>query len=219
MIQFKRGIKKSWLSLTEPLAEGQPGYDKERHKIKIGNGKDLWAKLPYASGLSADEILSAESEAKLKYLADPEDTSLITYGTESPDKSTVGQIYLQYYDTEPEVDYIVESGANGIWTYQKWASGIAECCGILNLTAAVQNPFESNTLYYDSKTMKPVNYPFTFAKIPSEIATLQSPGGLAWLASRGANTNKASAVYSIISTDNQGTAKYNISLRVKGFWK
>ena len=26
-------------------------------------------------------------------------------------------------------DYIVEQGASGIWTYRKWASGIAECWG------------------------------------------------------------------------------------------
>ena len=27
------------------------------------------------------------------------------------------------------VDYIVEQGESGIWTYRKWASGIAECWG------------------------------------------------------------------------------------------
>lgn len=28
-----------------------------------------------------------------------------------------------------EADYIVEQGTSGIWTYRKWASGIAECWG------------------------------------------------------------------------------------------
>lgn len=27
------------------------------------------------------------------------------------------------------VDYIVEQGTSGIWTYRKWSSGIAECWG------------------------------------------------------------------------------------------
>lgn len=29
----------------------------------------------------------------------------------------------------PMADYIVEQGTDGIWTYRKWASGIAECWG------------------------------------------------------------------------------------------
>ena len=28
-----------------------------------------------------------------------------------------------------EVDYIIEQGASGMWTYRKWSSGIAECWG------------------------------------------------------------------------------------------
>lgn len=28
-----------------------------------------------------------------------------------------------------EVDYVVDEGIDGIWTYRKWASGIAECWG------------------------------------------------------------------------------------------
>jgi hypothetical protein len=35
MIQFKRGKTSSWYSQKTPLAEGQPGYDKDKHKIKI----------------------------------------------------------------------------------------------------------------------------------------------------------------------------------------
>lgn len=31
-------------------------------------------------------------------------------------------------------DYVVETGTDGIWTYRKWASGIAECWGGGSLT-------------------------------------------------------------------------------------
>ena len=30
---------------------------------------------------------------------------------------------------DPQSDYVVEQGTDGIWTYRKWASGIAECWG------------------------------------------------------------------------------------------
>lgn len=34
------------------------------------------------------------------------------------------------------VDYPVEEGTQGIWTYRKWASGIAECWGLYHITGA-----------------------------------------------------------------------------------
>lgn len=33
------------------------------------------------------------------------------------------------------VDYIVEEGTSGIWTYRKWASGKAECWGATTIRA------------------------------------------------------------------------------------
>lgn len=32
-------------------------------------------------------------------------------------------------------DYVIETGTSGIWTYRKWASGIAECWGYQNTDA------------------------------------------------------------------------------------
>ena len=61
-------------------------------------------------------------------------------------------------------DYVVESGKSGIWTYQKWNSGIAECWGIysasgVNLTASHYSGF-----YYSASIS--VSLPFTFAVAP-----------------------------------------------------
>ena len=219
MIQFRRGSTKSWKSTKVKLAAGQPGYDKDKHKIKIGDGTKLWSALPYVGGLSAKEILDSEDNAKSKAKADAEDITLITYGTEAPDKYTVGQLYLQQYDVDPEVDYVVSSGINGIWTYQKWKSGIAKCWGTLNLSTNIQTAFDGVGLYHDTK-MKNITYPFTFKEIPTETVTLQSPGTIVWLASKSKNTIKASGVYVLISPDKQTTnADYTISIQVEGLWK
>lgn len=47
-----------------------------------------------------------------------------------------------------KVDYIVEQGTSGIWTYRKWNSGIAECWGTHSWTITAWNGwgniFESN---------------------------------------------------------------------------
>lgn len=220
MIQIKRGSKSNWLKLEKPLADGQPGYDKSKNKIKVGNGEDLWADLPYASGLFAKEVLCELEEAKTRLNSDSEDKTLITYGTTSPDENTIGQVYLQHYDTSPETDYIIGAGVDGIWTYQKWNSGIARCFGTFEVTTAIQAA-AGKALYQNSSKIERISYPFTFKDTPSEIATVQSPGGLVWIAaSKGLNTKTQTANYSLISIDKQtNQATYRISLSVEGFWE
>ena len=219
MIQIRRGTTKSWRSTKIKLASGQPGYDKDKHKIKIGDGSSDWEKLPYASGISAEEVLDSEKNAKDRAKTDSEDKVIITYGTEVPDKNTIGQLYLQQYDAEPEADYVVSSGIDGDWTYQKWKSGIAKCWCTIELSTNIQNAFDGSELFHDNK-MKSIKYPFTFKEVPSEVATLQSPGLIAWLASKTKNSKTTSGVYALISPDKQSTnADFIISLQVKGLWR
>ena len=78
MIKFKRGSTKSWQSTEFKLGAGQPGYDKDKNKLKIGDGENSWINLPYIGGLTSQEILNEENIAKLLYAQDAENTTLIT---------------------------------------------------------------------------------------------------------------------------------------------
>lgn len=242
MIQFKRGKSSSWSKQKQPLADGQPGYDKDRKKIKIGNGKDSWDDLPDASGMFADEILDSEKNAKIKVAAKlalnplgglvnkilkKEDRPIFTYGEEAPDKDTVGQVYLQYYDTEPEVDYVVSSGINNGWMYQKWRSGRATCQGTFSLETQISEELPSG-LYKSTHSLKSIKYPFEFiiddkAPAPAELITLQSPGWIAWpvgTRNDSSSRKKTSATYNIVSTDKQANeATYLFSIQVAGYWR
>jgi hypothetical protein len=218
MIKFKRGKTKNWRLQTKILADGQPGYDKDKHKIKVGDGQKLWAELPYASGLSAEEILDSEENAKKKYSKDAEDITLFTYGTATPNDKTVGKVYLQYYSTAPEVDHIISYGTDGIWTYQIWNSGLARCWGKLSITAPIKNAFDKKDfLYCDTKVMTSVSYPIPFKKMPTETVTLQSSGNIVWAACNKNNTAKGTGTYSLISPDTQDSAKYVLSISVEGY--
>lgn len=46
-----------------------------------------------------------------------------------------------------QIDYIVEQGTSDIWTYRKWASGVAECWGITgDISVNYTNPWQE--IYY-----------------------------------------------------------------------
>lgn len=220
MIKIMRGTTKNWESHNIVLGAGQPGYDKNRHKLKIGDGVSDWNNLPYAGGLSEEEVLDSEANARVRRLADKESISIMTYGSDNPDEKTVGKLYLQYYDAEPEVDYVIETGANGIWSYRKWSSGRAECCGTLSVTKSVQTAFDGIELFHSIDSVGDVVYPITFAEIPSELASLQSASGVAWLAGCDKKNSKSnSGKYKIISPDSLANATYYITFNVSGYWK
>lgn len=44
-IQFKRGSSARWLELNPILADGEPGYDTDKGRLKIGDGVTPWTDL------------------------------------------------------------------------------------------------------------------------------------------------------------------------------
>ena len=132
---------------------------------------------------------------------DKNEHAVITYGTEAPTNRTAGELYLQYYDAEPEADYVVEFGINGIWTYRKWKSGLAECWGTAAIKASLQNDFEDVNLFYNSTIIERIDYPIEFIKTPVECTNLLSSSGVAWLASKSLNSKSSTAAYAVISAD------------------
>ena len=220
MIQFRRGSTASWKKLKTPLAAGQPGYDKDKHKIKVGDGAKLWDSLPYAS-ITEEEVLDSEINAKLRIAEDHESLAIITYGTAGPDSKTVGKLYLQQYSTEPEADYIIETGTKDGWLYRKWKSGIATCSKVHSINTTVQTSIDSSRLYQNTSEIAAISYPFVFKSVPAETVSLQSPSGMVWLAaSKRTNTVDKSALYNLVSPDKlTNSTTYKLSIHVEGFWK
>ena len=229
MIQFKRGTTDSWKKLKKPLAAGQPGYDKDRKKLKIGDGEASWEELPDASGLRMEEILLSEADAKkqkagilkpldlLRKMLKTAGRPIFTYGEETPNKDTIGQVYLQCYDAEPEVDYVVESGVDGIWTYSIYKSGNVHCWGILRLATPVQSAVGNGSFFINNITMNNIKYPVTFNAPPIEVVTLNTATNkIAWLASKEACSASATGIYTIISYDKHDNATFEIVFDIKG---
>lgn len=49
-IQYRRGTAAQWTSVNPVLAQGEPGYEYDTGKFKVGNGVNNWNALPYSSG-------------------------------------------------------------------------------------------------------------------------------------------------------------------------
>ena len=59
-IQFKRGSKKAWNVLNLVLEAGEPGFEKDTSRFKIGDGKTPWNDLPYQDQAN-NSIYSADT--------------------------------------------------------------------------------------------------------------------------------------------------------------
>jgi hypothetical protein len=50
-IQYRRGPASQWATDNPILAIGEPGYETDTGKFKVGNGSSAWNSLPYSSGI------------------------------------------------------------------------------------------------------------------------------------------------------------------------
>lgn len=48
-IKLRRGTAAQWTSANSVLASGEPGFETDTNKFKIGNGSDPWNNLPYTA--------------------------------------------------------------------------------------------------------------------------------------------------------------------------
>lgn len=49
-IQIRRGKAAFWESENPILHDGEPGYEKDTRRLKIGDGSTHWRELPYSAG-------------------------------------------------------------------------------------------------------------------------------------------------------------------------
>ena len=68
-IQFKRGKASSWVTLNPVLLPGEPGFEIDTGKIKIGNGVDDWETLKYV-GEDKELIVTADTRDQFPPVGD-----------------------------------------------------------------------------------------------------------------------------------------------------
>lgn len=69
-IQLKRGKSSSWISLNPILAPGEPGFELDTGKLKIGDGEKAWLDLAYL-GEDKTVIVTADTHFDFPIIGDP----------------------------------------------------------------------------------------------------------------------------------------------------
>ena len=114
-----------------------------------------------------------------------------------------------------KVDYIVEQGTSGIWTYRKWNSGIAECWGTYTASTAITTSSAAYGGYRSGQITAP-NFPFTFASAPTITATSANTGGY-WVNNIVSSTTNAKFYLSAGSS--MAAANRSVAFHVMGKWQ
>lgn len=120
------------------------------------------------------------------------------------------------------LDYIVQQGTSGIWTYRLWNSGIAECWGrksvSTTITTAWGSLFSSGAL-----TASNVGLPFTFKEVPCITVALTNNGAGVFLMAAGSwappSTTTTGAFELVRGTSSTTSNSYGLNYQVKGRWK
>ena len=116
------------------------------------------------------------------------------------------------------VDYIEEEGVDGIWTYRKWNSGVAECftTEVQTSSWSPQNLF-GNGFYRDANNWpKEINFPFSFTNKPSLKCTIQGANGFYFPSER---TTLTKAQLFMLCTNQQTNDNVQFVLHAIGTWK
>ena len=118
-----------------------------------------------------------------------------------------------------KTDYVVGQGIQGIWTYRRWASGIAECWGMYTYSIDGDALMGYSNLYYAFVNFP--DLPFTFKTVTSRVLTEgQQSRYPHWVTGDSISTsNVASAGRGYIYTNNKTTMGGSISIEIKGTWK
>lgn len=108
IIKFRRATSAEWTTINPTLREGEPGFEMDTGKLKVGNGTTAWKDLPYIGGdsinVDTDDvsiIIDGLGKLSLKGFAEAQAGQILRKGTSGD---------LEWYTPTPSEG----GGLNGI---------------------------------------------------------------------------------------------------------
>ena len=148
---------------------------------------------------------------------DTVDAAQVNAASVSATDISVECIYIEQMQVNNQdvVDYVIEQGTDGIWTYRKWSSGLAECWGSKDATPTTLTTFGS-VYYFDSpEIVLPTNL-FTAGLHDVQVTAHAKNGGLYWPCPYALSTARFTA--RVISADST-VRTCALWFSAKGKWK
>ena len=128
-------------------------------------------------------------------------------------KSDIAKLLERY---NSEADWIVEQDTEGIWTYRKWNSGLAECWGRRGSTSYAMTSTSGNGYY----TSGNINLPSgLFTSITSAVSDRSGGTTANGLVSTNVRTCDTSTLSYFIWNTLSSTLDVDVAFEVKGRWK
>lgn len=120
-----------------------------------------------------------------------------------------------------KTDYVVEEGTNGIWTYRKWNSGIAECWGWHSTTVTASEWSAWGNLYETGGSSRTETFPnglFNAVPIIMVSPPQASNGAFVETTGPGSATNTPN-IYIVRPSKVSSTVTFNVPIFARGTWK
>lgn len=121
-------------------------------------------------------------------------------------------------DGLPVIDFIVEQGTSGIWTYRKWNSGVAECWGTTS-EITVTGCESWGSIYIADGVIPEQTYPFNFIEIPKCTITPKLISYNFWIYPFKKGTVSNTGKYSIARGTDASNFAIQADLYVIGKWE
>lgn len=115
------------------------------------------------------------------------------------------------------VDYIVDSGTNGIWTYEKMASGAVKCWGKRSKTGTFTTSWGSG-LYYNGGVVDYESYPFLINDAIVNV-NVESSSSLIIMSNGARSSSRTYGVQLCRGTAATTETSYTLNWSVQGKWK
>ena len=179
-------------------------------------------RLPKITGSSEREQLM-QVKSYLYQLAEQLQFALNNMETATPQSVTSTTIIQSSgsssANTRGITDFPIEEGTDGIWSYRKWHSGIAECWGLYQITgAAVTTPWGN---LYETAINYQTSFPkglFTGTPVAHYSAQTSNGGGCLAIEAVGETTKDYTCSLFPIRATPQ-TIDLTIAIRAIGRWK
>jgi hypothetical protein len=167
-IQFRRGTASEWTAANPVLASGEPGFEEDTGKTKVGNGVSPWDVLPYQNaavpggGTGGDTsapstpgnvrkgVVRATS-ARVDWDASTDNMAVTGYEVTvngAVQAGPVTTLYTELSDLTPETNYTVSVRARD--AVGNWSAPSAPIVILTLAEPSMGHPDASNQAYVDS---------------------------------------------------------------------